>query len=181
MPVVSGEAGWFRQLSLALLAVAGLGMAERSLAEVRLSTTVHRVDGWMEEGGELKARLTDAALVAAGDELRYAIAFTNTGLVPVDPGAIVITNPIPETAEYVWDMAGGINARILYRADAVAEAAAADASAAESFLPLAELVVTEAGVLRSAAAADVRAIRWIYEAVLPPGESSEVWFHVRLR
>ncbi|MCY4342398.1 MAG: DUF11 domain-containing protein [Gammaproteobacteria bacterium] len=180
MPVVSCEVGWLRQLSLALLAVAGLGMPQWSLAEVRLSTTVHRVDGWMEEGGALKARLTDAALVAAGDELRYAIAFTNTGLVPVDPGAIVITNPIPETTEYVWDTAGGINARILYRADAVAEAAA-DASAAESFLPLAELVVTEAGVLRSAAAADVRAIRWIYEAVLPPGKSSEVWFHVRLR
>ncbi len=161
-----------RQLGLALLAVAGLATAQWSLAEVRLSTTVHRVDGWMEEGGELKARLSDAALVAAGDELRYAIAFTNTGLVPVDAGTIVITNPIPETTEYVWDTAGGINARILYRADP---------SAAESFLPLAELVVTEGGVLRSAAAADVCAIRWVYEAVLPPGESSEVWFHVRLQ
>jgi len=156
-------------------------MAQWAPAEVRLSTTVHRVDGWMEEGGELKARLTDAALVAAGDELRYAIAFTNTGLVPVDPGVIVITNPIPESTEYVWDTAGGINARILYRAGAVAAASAADAAAEDPFLPLAELVVTEDGLLRSAAAADVRAIRWVYEAALPPGESSEVWFHVRLR
>ncbi|MDD9964451.1 MAG: hypothetical protein OXU70_20425 [Gammaproteobacteria bacterium] len=170
-----------RRLGLALLAVAGLGLASWTLAEVRLSTTVHRVDSWIEERGELEAELTDAALVAAGDELRYTIAFTNTGLVPVDPGVIVITNPIPESTEYVWDTAGGSNARILYRASAAAEASVDDAPAEEDFLPLDELVVTEGAVVRSAAAAEVRAIRWIYEAFLPPGESSEVWFHVRLQ
>ena len=170
-----------RRLGLALLAVAGLGLASWTLAEVRLSTTVHRVDSWIEEEGELEAELTDAALVAAGDELRYTIAFTNTGLVPVDPGVIVITNPIPESTEYVWDTAGGINARILYHASATAEASFDDAPAEEAFLPLDELVVTEGALVRSAAAAEVRAISWIYEAFLPPGESSEVWFHVRLQ
>ena len=166
---------------LALLILAGLGLAQWTMAEVRLSTAIHRVDGWIEEGGKLEPQLTDAALVAAGDELRYTIAFTNTGLVPVDPGVIVITNPIPESTEYVWDTAGGINARILYRATARAEASFDDASEESAFLPLDELVVTEGALVRSAAAAEVRAIRWIYEAFLPPGESSEVWFHVRLQ
>ena len=170
-----------QRLVLALVAVAGLGWAEWTVAEVRLSTSIHRVDGWVEQGGELAAQLTDAALVAAGDELRYTIAFTNTGLVPVDPGAIVITNPIPESTRYVWDTAGGIDARILYRAGATAEASADEALEEGAFLPLDELVVTEGALVRSAAAAEVRAIRWIYEAFLPPGESSEVWFHVRLQ
>ena len=169
------------RLGLVLLAVVGLGLAQWSLAEVRLSTTVHRVNSSFTEGGELEFELADAALVAAGDELRYTIAFTNTGLVRVDPGVIVITNPIPESTEYVWDTAGGINARILYRASATAEASFDDAPAEEAFLPLDELVVTEGALVRSAAAAEVRAIRWIYEALLPPGESSEVWFHVRLQ
>ena len=170
-----------QRMVLALLLVAGLGLAQWTMAEVRLSTAIHRVDSWIEEKGELIPQLTDAALVATGDELRYTIAFTNTGLVPVDPGAIVITNPIPESTEYVWDSAGGTDARILYRASVTAEAPIDGASEEEAFLPLDELVVTEDGLVRSAAAAEVRAVRWIYEAFLPPGESSEVWFHVRLQ
>ena len=170
-----------QRMVLALLLVAGLGLAQWTMAEVRLSTAIHRVDNWIEEKGELIPQLTDAALVAVGDELRYTIAFTNTGLVPVDPGAIVITNPIPESTEYVWDSAGGTDARILYRASVTAEAPIDGASEEEAFLPLDELVVTEDGLVRSAAAAEVRAVRWIYEAFLPPGESSEVWFHVRLQ
>ena len=170
-----------QRLVLALVVIVGLGLAEWTVAEVRLSTVIHRVDNWIEERGELTPQLTDAALVAAGDELRYTIAFTNTGLVPVDPGAIVITNPIPESTEYVWDSAGGPDARILYRASVTGEAPVDGASEEEAFLPLDELVVTENELVRSAAAAEVRAVRWIYEAFLPPGESSEVWFHVRLQ
>ncbi|MCY3795824.1 MAG: DUF11 domain-containing protein [Gammaproteobacteria bacterium] len=170
-----------RRMVLALLILAGLGLAQWTMAEVRLSTAIHRVDGWIEEGGKLEPQLTDAALVAAGDELRYTIDFTNSGLVPVDPGAIVITNPIPESTEYVWDSAGGPDARILYRASVTAETPVDGASEEEAFLPLDDLVVTEDGLVRSAAAAEVRAVRWVYEAFLPPGESSEVWFHVRLQ
>ena len=170
-----------RRLGLALLAVVGLGLAQWSLAEVRLSTTVHRVTSSFTEGGELEIELADAALVATGDELRYTIAFINTGLVPVDPGVIVITNPIPESTEYVWESAGGVDARILYRASAAAEASADGALEEGVFVPLDELVVTEGALVRSAAAAEVRAVRWIYETFLPPGESSEVWFHVRLQ
>ena len=169
------------RLFQALLAIVGLGLAQWTLAEVRLSTSVHRVESWIAEGGGLETEFTSATLVAEGDELRYTITFTNTGLVPVDPGAIVITNPIPETTEYVWDSAGGVDARMLYRASATAEAPIEGVSEAGDFLPLDELVVTDGELVRSAAAAEVRAIRWIHEAFLPPGESSEVWFHVRLQ
>ena len=164
-----------------MLALAGFGLAEWTPAEVRLSTTVHRVDSWIKEGGELEIELTEAALAGAGEQLRYTIAFTNTGMVPVDPGAIVITNPIPESTEYVWNSAGGVDARVLYHASAMAAPPVEGEVGEQAFVPLDELVVTEAGLVRSAAAAEVRSIRWIYEAFLPPGESSQVWFDVRLR
>ena len=170
-----------RRLALALVAAAGLGLGLELPAEVRLSTSVHRVDSWIKEGSGLAVELTDAALVAAGDELRYTIAFTNTGLLPVDPGAIVITNLIPESTEYVWDSAGGADARVLHRASAAPEATMDGAPGQEAFVSLEELVVTDGEQLRSASAAEVCAVRWIYEAFLPPGDSSEVWFHVRLQ
>lgn len=140
------------------------------LAEVRLETSVNLVAPAVAGNGAAQRWLPNPALVAPGDELRYVIGFTNTGLVPLDSGAIVITNPIPEGAEYLFGSAGGDGARVLHALDGKGD-----------FLPFDQLVLTgQDGRPRSAAAADVRALRWIYELSLAPGASSEVWFHVRL-
>jgi len=170
-----------RCMALARLATAVFGLASPAAAEVRLSTSVERVERWITESGELEAKFSSAALVRAGDELRYFITFTNTGLAPVGPGVIVITNPIPESLEYVWDSAGGANVRVLHYASAAASESPDGSPDGRTFAPLDELVVTEGDMVRVAAAAEVRAIRWIYQAFLPPGESGAVWFHVRLR
>lgn len=159
-----------RALRVAALTLATALASAAAWPEVRLSTSVSLVRMVVSADGVSQRQLADPALVAAGDELRYVISFTNAGLLPVAGGAIVITNPIPEDTEYVFGSAGGDGARILYAA-----------SPEGDFVPLQDLVVVENGAARPAKAADVRALRWIYELSLAPGASSEVWFHAYLR
>lgn len=150
-----------------------------ALGEVRLATAVNLVQTLVGEGGQLEQRLADAKGVVPGDELRYEITFTNTSLVPVEAGAVVITNPMPESTEYVPGSAGGSGARILFATEG-AWPADEGVDSATAFAPLTELNSGAEGAGRPAMAPVVRAIRWIYESPLPPGASSEVWFNVRL-
>lgn len=165
-------------LSAAICLATALAAAP-GLAEVRLDTVVHLVQAVGGEAGRMQPELVDPDLVAPGDELRYTIRFTNTGLVAVDGGAIVITNPLPESTEYVHGSAGGSGARILF-ATAGGWPVDGGVESAASFVPFAALTPNEGGAGRPAMAPVVRAIRWVYEPPLPPGASSEVWFHVRL-
>lgn len=135
-----------------------------ALAEVQLATAVSLVQTFLGEDGQLERRLADPDDAAPGDELRYTITFTNTGVVPVEAGAIVITNPIPESTEYVPGSAGGEGVRILFTADVEWPGNGGN----------------EGGVEQPASAAEVRAVRWIYARPLAPGASGEVWFHLRL-
>ena len=159
-------------LATALVAAPGLG-------EVRLDTVVHLVQTVVGEAGQIQHKMVDLDLVAPGDELRYTIRFTNTGLVAVDGGAIVITNPLPDSTEYMHGSAGGGGTRILFATDGEWPVDEGVESAA-AFAPFAALVRNDDGAGRPAIAPVVRAIRWIYEPPLPPGASGEVWFHVRL-
>lgn len=152
------------RLGVAAALCAGALAAGPALAEVQLATAVSLVQTFLGEDGQLERRLADPNDVAPGDELRYTITFTNTGVVPVEAGAIVITNPIPESTEYVPGSAGGEGARILFTADVEWPGNGGN----------------EGVVERSASAAEVRAVRWVYARPLAPGASGEVWFHLRL-
>lgn len=154
-------------------------VAGPALGEVRLATAVNLVQTLMGEDGQLEQRLVEANGVAPGDELRYRISFTNTGLVPVEGGAVVITNPMPESTEYVPGSAGGEGVRILFTVEGEWSGnEGADVEAA--FVPFDALTLHEGGLERPATGAEVRAVRWIYQRPLAPGDSSEVWFHLRL-
>ena len=148
---------------VAALCAAALA-AGPALAEVQLATAVSLVQAFLGEDGQLERRLADPNDAAPGDELRYTITFTNTGVVPVEAGAIVITNPIPESTEYVPGSAGGEGARILFTADVEWPGNWGN----------------EGVVERPASASEVRAVRWIYARPLAPDASGEVWFHLRL-
>ena len=170
-PRTRGTGRWpARAFRLAALALAGALASAAAWPEVRLSTSVSLVRTVAAEDGASQRQQVDPDLVVPGDELRYAIRFANVGPLPVEGGAIVITNPIPEDIEYVFGSAGGRGARVLYAVDPDGD-----------FAPLQELAVLEDGSARPAKAADVRALRWIYELTLAPGASSEVWFHAYLR
>ena len=154
----------------AALTLAAAAAPTAGLAEVRLATSVSLVRMVVAPDGSSQTQLADSALAVAGDELRYVITFINTGVLAVDGGAIVITNPIPEAAEYVFGSAGGDGARVLYAVDPDGD-----------FATFQHLSVVEGNSPRPAKAADVRALRWIYELSLAPGASGEVWFHAYLK
>ena len=61
--------------------------------------------GAVDFGFGVDAQLSNWAL--EGDELRYTVTFTNHTEDAVAPNSIVITNPIPESTEYVEGSAFG--------------------------------------------------------------------------
>jgi uncharacterized repeat protein (TIGR01451 family) len=168
--------------ALGLLLCSGLG-----LAEVTLTTSVTKVETTLDPAGRVKRQLVPADEVLPGEELRYAITFTNTSETLVDAGRIIITNPIPEAARYVAGSAGGLHARLEFSQDGEAfanvEPASADADGAATLGARANDGAAGLGASAGpgASTGEVRALRWTYEADLAPGESGEVFFHVRMR
>jgi len=145
-----------------------LVVSAAAAAEVRLENSVQKVETFVADNGEPQRRLVDVDSVVPGDELRYTITFTNTGTEVVDPGSIVITNPIPEETEYLEDTAFGAGTEIVFSLDG------------ETFAVPAALTVVQQGVEVRASAKEYRSIRWTFQPELKPGESSYVSFNVRL-
>ena len=152
-----------------LLAVAGLLFAAAVSAEVQLATSVDRIVHLTTAAGGMQTLLLDAARVRPGEELRYTIEFTNDSSEFIPPDVIVITNPIPETAEYLAGTATGAGTEILFSVDGGASFAAPEA-----------LTVVDGGVALPATEEHYTTIRWIFGYTLGPGESRSVAFDVRL-
>jgi uncharacterized repeat protein (TIGR01451 family) len=137
-------------------------------AEVRLETSVAKVNDPMGASSSVEPRADPTVRVLPGDELRYGITFTNHSDTPVDRGRIVITNPIPPGTQYVAGSAGGRATRVEYSVDGT--------TFAESEPVPADGAAPDAGPEPA-----VVSLRWSYDAVLAPGRSGEVFFHVRMR
>ena len=152
------------------LALPGLLLAADLWAGVELATSVDRVVRITTGDDEFETVLLDAAGVQPGEELRYTIEFTNTSTEIIDPGIVVITNPIPEAVEYLEGTAVGDDTEILFSVDGGASFASAD-----------RLTVIEGGVRLPAEARHFTAIRWIYGGILGSGEGGSVTFDVRLK
>ncbi len=152
------------------LALPGLLLAADLWAGVELATSVDRVVSITTGEDEIETVLLDAAGVQPGEELRYTIEFTNTSTEIIDPGIVVITNPIPDSVEYLEGTAVGDDSEILFSVDGGASFASAD-----------RLAVVEGGVRLPAEARHYTAIRWIYGGILGSGEGGSVAFDVRLK
>ena len=152
------------------LVVPGLLLVADLWAGVELRTSVDRVVRITADSGEIETMLLDAAGVQPGQELRYTIEFINTSTEIIDPGIVVITNPIPEAAEYLEGTAVGDDTEILFSVDGGA-----------SFSGAVGLTVIDGGVRLPAEARHYTTIRWIYGGILGPGEGGSVAFDVRLK
>ena len=125
--------------------------------------------GFATEDGGIETLLLDARSVQSGHELRYTIEFTNTSSEIIDPGVIVITNPIPETVEYLEGTAIGRDTEIEFSADG-----------GTTFAGPQSLTVVENGAQVPAMPRHYTAIRFTFGGILGPGEGSAVAFDVRL-
>ena len=141
-----------------------------AVAQVTLDNSVQKVERFVAENGELEMRLVPADKVIPGDELRYTIAFENTGDETVDAQSIVITNPIPASTEYIDGTAFGSGTRVEFSVDSGEQFALAD-----------DLMTLNEGVEVPASARDYTTIRWTFEPVLVAGAKSHVAFNVRLK
>jgi len=153
-----------------LLAVLVLSFSSHAVAEIDLTNSVKKVEVIVSDAGEMRRKLVDADSVVPGDELFYTITFTNKGEKPVDAGSIVITNPIPESTEYLDGTAFGSGTDILFSVDEGSQ-----------FGPPAQLMVSSNGSEVPASAQDYTTIRWTFGPSLQPGESADVSFNVRLK
>lgn len=155
---------------MGLLVIAGVLLGAPAFAEVQLTTSVDKVVHVTTADGELETMLLDASGVRPGEVLRYTIEFVNASSEFIDPGIVIVTNPIPEAAEYLEGTAIGADTEILYSVDNGAGFARPEA-----------LRIVDAGVELLAAPGHYTTIRWIYGGILGPGEGSSVSFDVRLR
>jgi len=153
--------------SIGLLGLLLTGLAN---AEVELVVSVDRVLRLATADGEMETLLVDASTVQPGQELRYTIAYTNASDQFIDPGIVVITNAIPESAEYIEGSATGARTEIQF---------SVDNGAAFGFPE--SLIVVEGGSRIPASARHYTTIRWTVTRVLGPGEGGSVSFDVRLR
>ncbi len=157
---------WWTML-MAATAAWSAGAATDAAAEVVLDTAVTKVETTLDAGGRVKRELLPADDVVPGEELRYTITFTNESETPVDAQRIVITNPVPEGTRYVPGSAGGEGSRVEFSGDG------------ETFdVSEPEAPAGAAGV--PAEPPPVHSLRWTYQRELAPGDSGEVFFHVRM-
>ena len=95
------------------------------------------------------------------------MSFSNVSDEPAEN--VVITNPIPEQLTYVEGSAFGPGANVRFSVDGGKSFAAAD-----------ELVVSDGGNQRTAAADDFTHIRWVMTNVIEPGTQGMAQFRARL-
>jgi uncharacterized repeat protein (TIGR01451 family) len=139
-----------------------------AFAAVTLVHTVEKVERVTAQDGTVTTELVAADKVIPGDELHYTISFSNDGDAVVDPGTIVITNPLPAELEYIGGSAFGAGTTITYSVDGTAFGAPET------------LKITVDGVEVVAPASAYTAIRWTFGPALDPGAKSYVSFNARL-
>lgn len=185
-----GVARWLIWPAMLAGMLAGAAGAD---AQVTLETAVSKVESTLDAAGRVKRELVTAEQVVPGEELRYTITFSNHSETVVDPGRIVITNAIPDGTVYMPDTAGGDSCLVEYSIDgetfmAVESAAPPDGSVGSGpaedapGADAAPAAGTGDGPMAESARSDaVQSLRWTYQQALQPGQSGQVYFHVRMQ
>ena len=157
-----------KTLKIATLLVC-VGWIAPALADVKLTTTVQKMERVASPDGTVGTRLVPADHVIPGDDVRYTITFVNEGKAAADAGSVVITNPVPENTQYIADSAFGSGTSIQFSVDG-----------GKTFHAANELTVVRDGVKVPAQPADYTTIRWVFAPALAPAAQSYVSFNARL-
>jgi len=118
------------------------------------------------DGGPATKTYTEPKVVVPGDRIRVALTFTNNAAAPA--AGVKLVNPIPEG--------------LVFDDTANAEHFSVSTDGGKSFGALASLTVPVEGASpRSATAADVTHVRWLWPDAIAPGQSRSVAFFGRVR
>jgi uncharacterized repeat protein (TIGR01451 family) len=153
-------------LGLSLVAGAA-GAAQPAGGCVSLETQALQEQSVTGADGKPRVTLVTATKVVPGDQVVWQTTARNSCASPA--ANVVINQAVPEHMKLVPDSATGAESRIVYSLDG------------KSFLPLADLSVTEAdGSKRPARAEDVRHVRWQLSSIAA-NQSVSVRYSARLQ
>lgn len=149
--------------SCALFAAASPAFAEVSAEQYVEKEVVSR-----DNDGKERIERIKAEKVTPGEEVIYALRFSNNGDEPAE--AVVLVMPVPSDVSYVEGSVDGENARITFSADG-----------GQTYVARGRLTVSEDGEERPAKSNEITHIKWALTAPMPVEDLGEVSYRAVLK
>lgn len=157
----------FRSNRIAAAAAALTLFALPASAITAVQTVEQKVTETLEDGSQ-RVTYIEADRVKPGEEVIYRLKYENDRDEAASNVALVMR--VPEEVRYIEGSATEPGTRLAFSADG-----------GNSFLPMGDLTVTEAGNIRTASINDITHIRWTFEYDIPANERGEINFRAILR
>lgn len=142
--------------------------AAPAFAEVRARQFVEKEIVTRDSSGNERTERITAEKVTPGEEVIYALRFSNEGTEPAD--AVVLVMPVPSEVSYVEGSVAGETAKITFSADG-----------GQTYVARGRLTVTEDGEERPAKSNEITHIRWSLNAPMPAEQQREVSYRAVLK
>lgn len=157
-------------LRATLLALAIVGTSSLSAVADGLTAeqVVERVTVTVDENGNEVRTYALAEEVAPGDEVRYSLAYTNSGDAAAD--AVSLVMPVPSAVTYIETSATGRADELTFSSDG-----------GKTFATRAALKTSGEDQERFATSADITHIKWAFSNPIAPAASGTVSFSAVLK
>lgn len=157
-------------LRATLLALAFVGTSSLSAMASGLTAeqVVERLTVSVDANGNEVRTYALAEEVAPGDEVRYSLAYTNTGDAAAD--AVNLVMPVPSAVTYIESSATGRADEVMFSADG-----------GKTFATRAALKISDGDQIRFATSADITHIKWAFSNAIAPAATGTVSFSAVLK
>ena len=145
----------------------GVGVAP-AFADIAAEQLVEKEIITRDNDGKERTERVAAEKVAPGEEVIYALRFSNEGDAPAD--AVVLVMPVPAEVSYVEGSVDGQNAKITFSADR-----------GQTYVARGRLTVSEEGEERPAKSDEITHIKWSLTDPLPAKEQREISYRAVLK
>ena len=154
--------------TLLTLAVVGAGTLSAFANGLSAEQVVERVTVSVDANGNEIRTYAIAEEVSPGDEVRYSLAYTNSGNEAAD--AVSLVMPVPGAVTYIETSATGPADALTFSADG-----------GKSFAARTALKVLDGDQERFATSADITHIKWAFSDPIAPAASGMVSFRAVLK
>lgn len=154
--------------TLLALVVAGAGSLSAFANGLTANQVVERVTVTVDAAGNETRAYAIAEEVSPGDEVRYSLAYTNTGSEGAD--AVNLIMPVPAAVTYIETSATGRADDLTFSADG-----------GKTFATRAALKAYDGDQERFATSADITHIKWAFSDPIAPAASGTVSFSAVLK